>query len=286
MMAGCLLGLASIALAGQDVRIFVEGDDNGLSEARPAALRRALAQGVAQEAQSLLRNRLSERRWAILEEVLALRAQEYVLGWEENEYLPTEWGAVLHLDVRVNREALQDFLQSLGIYYTLDQDIDYLLEVEEVDAEQMAMLQDLEALSGLRRDDSDQLILRLAKAANDSWQAVLDHEGMVWSASGGSLPQVWAEVWGNYFQLDRVRQGFEDSVTVATWGWTALEGIRSFDRHLRGLEITMDRVDLLGIVILEDNYRATWRIATMDHDLMETSLRQYFQERPATFSLE
>lgn len=286
LMAVLFLSLPTFLQAGQDVRIFVEADAAGDSEPRPSALRQALAQGVVQEAEVLLRGELSEGRKAALERVLDSRAEEYVLGWEEVEYLPTEWGAVLHLNVRVNREALQDFLRALGTYYTRDHQIGYQLDPQGLEPEQLEAVQSLELLSGVRDDGSDVLILRLALLSEGGWQGVLDYEGMVWTAVGRDLPEIWASLWGNYFRLERVRGGFEDSVTLLTQGWGAARDIQGFDRHLRDLGISMDSIELLGVTVQSGRYQANWRIMGMDRETLERHLHQYFQERPVSFNLE
>ncbi|PTN37882.1 hypothetical protein C6366_04975 [Desulfonatronum sp. SC1] len=285
-MAVLISSLPTFLLAGQDVRIFVEADEAGVSEPRPSALRQALAQGVAQEAEVLLRGELSDGRRAALERILESRAEEYVLGWEENEYLPTEWGAVLHLNVRVNREALRDFLRALGTYYTRDYQIGYRLDPQGLAPEQLEVVRTLEQLSGMRDDGSDSLILRLALMSEGGWQGVLDYEGMVWTTAGRDLPGIWAALWGNYFRLDRVRGGFEDAVTLVTLGWRSAGDIQAFDRHLRGLDVSMDTIDLLGVSVQSGRYQANWRIVTMDRSSLESHVRQYFQELPVTFELE
>ncbi len=286
LMAVLFCSLPTFLLAGQDVRIFVEADETGVSEPRPSALRQALALGVAQEAEVLLRGKLSEGRRAALERILESRAEEYVLGWEENEYLPTDWGAVLHLNVRVNREALQSFLRSLGTYYTREHQIGYRLDSQGLASEQLAVVRSLELLSGVQDDGSDTLILRLGFLSEGGWQGVLDYEGMVWTATGRDLPETWASLWGNYFRLDRVRGGFEDAVTLVTQGWRSAGDIQTFDRHLRGLDVSMDTIDLLGVSVQSGRYQANWRIVTMDREALERHLRQYFQEQSATFGLE
>jgi hypothetical protein len=286
LMAVLFSSLPTFLLAGQDVRIFVEADEAGDLEPRPSALRQALAQGVAQEAEVLLRGELSDGRKAALERILESQAEEYVLGWEEIEYLPTEWGAVLHLNVRVNRDALQNFLRELGTYYTRDHQIGYRLDPQGLEPEQLEVVRSLELLSGVRNDGSDSLILRLALLNEDGWQGVLDYEGMIWTAAGRDLPETWAALWSNYFRLDRVRGGFEDSVTLATQGWRSAGDIQAFDRHLRDLDVSMDTIDLLGVTVQSGRYQANWRIVTMDREALERYLGQYFQEQPATFGLE
>lgn len=286
LMAVLFSSLPTLLPAGQDVRIFVEADEAGVSEPRPSALRRALAQGVTQEAEVLMRGELSGGPRAALERILEYRAEEYVLGWEEIEYLPTEWGAVLHLNVRVNREALRNFLRSLGTYYTRDHQIGYRLDPQGLAPEQLEVVRTLEQLSGVRDDGSDSLILRLALLSEGGWQGVLDYEGMVWTAAGRDLPEIWAALWGNYFRLDRVRGGFEDAVTLVTQGWPSAGDIQAFDRYLRELDVSMDTIDLLGVSVQSGRYEANWRIVTMDRANLELHLRRYFQDQQAIFGLE
>ncbi|TVR01960.1 MAG: hypothetical protein EA399_00970 [Desulfovibrionales bacterium] len=281
-----LLGPATICLAGQDVRIFVEADDVGASEPRLAAVRQALAQGVVQEAQPLLREGLSEQRRSILNTILKARAQEFVLGWEEKEYQRTEWGAVLHLNVDVNRDAVRAFIQSLGLTSPQSREIGYHLAAQGLGAEHMASLQDLEVLSGLHRDGTEELTLRLAASGDGSWQGALDHAGRIWTASGSDMLDVWAELWGNYFRLDQLRQGAADRLTLVTTGWQSAGDIQDFDRHLRGLGLSMDRIVLRGFSMQGDSYEATWQIQAADRGVVEQQLRQFFEEEAATFSME
>lgn len=282
-----LLLVNSPLIAGQDVRIFVEADEVNLAEPRPSALREALAQGVFQEAEALLGVELSESRRSALRRILEPRAQEYVLGWEEREFLPTEWGAVLHVNVRVHRQALRGFLQSVGTYYTQHDTIGYLLEAPGLDAGQTEMIRNLEILSGVRQDRGDSLILRLNALADGTVQGVLDFEGVVWSAAGPDLADVWIGLWSRYFGMDRVRRAFEEDMILDTHGWTAAGDVQSFDQALRDWEISVDRIDLLGISMQPDGLlQARWRIVTTDRAGMQSRVRQYFDNRDVAFSVQ
>ncbi|SDB40116.1 hypothetical protein SAMN05660653_01916 [Desulfonatronum thiosulfatophilum] len=287
------LAIAAILLinfpvhAGQDVRIFVEAEEADLAEPRPSALREALAQGVFQEAEALLGGELGEPRRSALRRILEPRAQEYVLDWEEREFLPTEWGAVLHVNVRVHRQALRGFLQSLGTYYTRNNVIGYRLEARGLNAEQTEVIRNLEVLSGVRQDGADSLILRLNSQADGSLQGTLDYEGLVWSAMGPELPEVWIGLWSNYFGMDRVRRTFEDDMILDTHGWTAAGDVQSFDQALREWEVSVDRIDLLGISMQPDGLlQARWRIVTTDRSGMQSRVRQYFQNRDVAYSVQ
>lgn len=279
------VSLPTFLLAGQEVRIFVEADEAGDSEPRPSALLRALAQGVSQEADVLLQGSLDDERRAALQRILEPRAEEYVLGWEEIEYLPTDWGAVLHLNVRVNREALRNFLRSLGVTSTQGRQVDYQLDPQGLTSAQLEVVRSLERLSGVLDDGSDTLILRLG-VLEGGWQGVLDYEGMVWTAAERDLPGLWASLWEHYFRLDRARGGFEGAVTLVTQGWRSTGDIQAFDLHLRALDVSMDAIDLLGVSMQADRYQANWRVVTLDRDTLTNRVRHYLQERSVTFDLE
>jgi hypothetical protein len=273
-------------LAGQDVRIFVESDDQGTVESRSSALSRALTQGVYQEAEVLLGAALGEPRSSLLHEVLEPRAEEYVLGWEEIEYLPTEWGAVLHLDVRVNRGALRDFLQSLGTYYTADSYIGYTLHAVNLSVNDLGMVRNMETLSGLQNDGTDSLVLGLGRFGDGLWRGTLDFEGQVWTVEAQDLSTVWVGLWSNYFKLDRVRQMFEDDLILVTQGWASAGDIHAFDRMVRGWELQADKVELLGMSWQSDGLGARWKIGTMDREGILSKLRQYLRDNGIVFSIE
>jgi hypothetical protein len=286
LMSVCCVCSPTNLPAGQDVRILVEVDEQGAVEPRASTLRRALAQGVFQEVETLLQSGLSEPRRSVLQQILEPRAQEYVLGWEENEYLLTEWGAVLHLDVRINREALQKFLQSMGTYYTREDFIGYSLAAVGLESVDMAMVRDMEVLSGLRQDGSQKLMLRLGRFDDGSWRGSLDFEELFWSAEAAALPELWIRLWSNYFGLERVSQTFEDEMVLSTRGWNVIDEIQVFDRALRDWHTLTDKTELQGMALAPDGFGAQWRIVTMDRGELEANLARYLREKDIDFSIE
>lgn len=258
--------------AGQEVRVLMEADEEGNLESRAVALDQALRLGVFQEAEVLLRGGPGETRSALLREVLAARASDYVLGYAELEHEITAWGAVLHVDVRVNRQALRTFLQSLGVYYTVGRFVGYALEGENLTSDEQALVQDMETLSGLHRGETDSPALRLGRTAEGGWQGILDFEGMVWSAQSQDLPQLWASLWGNYFSLERVRQGFENKFLLATRGWSGTVDVMGFDQVLRGWDLQVGAVNMVGMSLGPLGFQAQWEITTMDRPGLEQRL--------------
>jgi len=277
---------ASSLNAAQDVRVFVEADEEGRVNVRSEVLETALQQGVFQEAEELLRGKLDESRRFLLQGLLSSKASEYVLGYEELEYESTDWGAVLHMDVRVNRQALRGFLQSLGTYYTLDQTVGYVLDAQNLTSEDATAVQELEILSGVRQDASDSPSLRLVRGADGTWQGMLDFEGLVWSAQAMDLPLLWADLWGNYFTLERVRQMFEDSVLLTTHGWGNASVALGFDQVLRSWDSQAAEVELVGVSLRPEGVQAQWKISTMDRDGLEARLIRTLRDMDIVHSIQ
>ncbi len=282
----CLLISPLELHAAQEVRVFVETDEEGLVDTRSEALNMALQQGVFQEAEELLRGRLDGDRRTLLRNMLAAKASGYVLGYAEMGYESTEWGAVLLMEVRVNRQALRGFLQALGVYYTLDQAVGYALETGALTPEDAAAIQDMEILSGLRQDGADSPILRLARIADEQWQGSLDFQGMVWFGQDQGLSQLWAALWSNYFTLDQIRQKFEDRLFLTTQGWGGTVDVLGFDQVLRGWDLQADTVEMVGVSLRPEGVEARWSITTMDRSGLESRLISVLQDMNIDHSIE
>lgn len=286
----CLL-LAPFSLhAAQEVRVFVEADEEGRLQDRFAALEQALRLGVFQEAEVLLRGRLQGRmgevRQGLLREVLSDKAPEYILGYTEREPEITDWGAVLHLDVFVNRQALRGFLQSIGLYYTLDRLVGYVLETEGLSIEEAALVANMETLSGLHRGKADSPALRLSRTSGDGWLGILNFEGLVWSAQSPDLSRLWASLWGNYFALDLVRQGFEKRMLLTTRGWSAIGDVQGFDQVLRGWDLEAQGVRMIGMSLGPRGGQAKWEIITMDDAGLEARLGPALRDRGVEYVID
>lgn len=285
VFACCLMVAPGSLQAVQVVRVFVEADEEGQMEVRATALDRALQQGVFQEAEALLRGKLDGPRRSLLHAILAVKAFEYVLGYGEIEYEPTDWGAVMRMDVHVNRQALRGFLQSLGVYFTLDRFVGYALATKALAPGDAALIRDMETLSGLRQDGSDSPALRLSRASGGGWQGILDFEGLVWSGQAQDLPQLWAALWGDYFKVDRVRQGFEDRLALITQGWGGAVDVLAFDQVLRSWDLQAGTVEMVGMSLRPRKVEAKWIITTMDRAGLEAVLASALQDRNIVHSI-
>ncbi len=291
VLVACL-GLVLLPLrvqAGQEVRVFVEADAQGHVTTRATALEQALQRGVVQEAEAVLRQRLAEPRLGVLRRILEAKASEYVLGYSEVAYEPTEWGAVLHVDVRVNRPALRDFLQSIGVYYTLDHGaVTYVLEMEAPDAGATALISDMETLSGLLRSDANDgqtPVLRIARAAEGAWQGLLESEGMSWSAQSAELPRLWADLWGNYFALDHVKQGYVNQIILTTRGWGGAVDVYGFDQVLRSWDLEAAMVAMESMTLEPGRVQACWKVTTMDRAGLEQRLGRVLRDRGIEYTM-
>jgi hypothetical protein len=285
VILACLVLFPGLALAGQDVRVFVEKDETGTLEPRSSALQRGLEQGVLQEALGLLRHDLDEGRAQVLRDVLRPRAVGYVLNWVENEYLPTEWGGVLDLKVRVNRSALRRFLQSMGTYYTVHDRIGYALDGVDLAQADLDAVAGLEELSGLRRDGSSAPLLRLVRYEDGRWNGSLEFEADIWTASSEELSELWESLWSNYFGLQRIRGRFEQQVVVHTQGWAGVADVQGFDQILRGWEAAVEQADLLRISMDGAGHDAQWHVVTMDQNGLQSRLQSYLRERGIEYSM-
>lgn len=263
----------------------MEADEEGRMEARATALNRALEQGVFQDAEALLHGKLDESRRSLLHAILADKASEYVLGHEVTGHEPAVWGAVLLVDVHVNRQALRGLLQSLGVYFTLDRFVGYALATEALKPGDAALIQNMETLSGLRQDGSASPALRLSRTSSGEWQGILDFEGLVWSGQAQDLLQLWAALWGDYFKVDRVRQGFEDRLVLITQGWGGAVDVLGFDQVLRSWDLQVGTVEMVGMSLRPRKVEAQWIITTMDRAGLEAVLAPALQDRNIVYSI-
>lgn len=274
-------------LAGQEVRVLVvagEGADGTVS--RGDALAQALRQGVFQEAEDLLRGGPAEPRRALLQGVLAGKASEYVLGYSELGYELTAWGAVLSVDVMVNRPALRAFLQSLGVYYTLNRSLDYRLETELLSPEDEALVRDMEILSGLNRASAGPALLRLGRAADGGWQGALEFGDQTRTALAPDLAGLWTRLWGEYFSSEQVRRDFVSGLLLITRGWSGAVDVLGFDHVLRSWDLLAGEVRIAGVTLDARGVEARWEITTMNPAALEARLNSALQGMNISYSIE
>jgi hypothetical protein len=287
---GLYLLIAPFALhAGQEVRILVEADEQGRLQEHPAALEQALQLGVFQEAQALLQGQpgqLDGVRQGLLRELLSGKAPEYVLSFGQQEPELTAWGAVLRFEVHVNRQALRDFLQAIGLYFTLERSVGYALVTEGLSVADAALVANMEALSGLQRGGANTPVLRLSRTPGRDWQGVLDFEGLVWTAQSPDLPELWASLWGNYFALGPVRQLFEQRVLLTTAGWGTVLEAQGFDRMLRGWNVEAGLVRLIDMNLGPQGLQVRWEIITRDRAGLETRLGPVLREKNISYAVQ
>ncbi|MGE4264196.1 MAG: hypothetical protein AB7E46_06965 [Desulfovibrio sp.] len=224
----CLLIAMLGALAGpacaETVRVRTLADV-GLPQvqARQQALERALAEAVYTQARRLLPVLVPQIRLEALRTRLAPHALEYVHAYQEvpaarpaqdppqsaaQPNAPEASAASpleLEVEVQVNQTHLRHALVRLGFFAGPQQTVGYGLRlgrgVTEADAKS---LESLDLLLGLAREPQNRIgaaaEVTLERLPQGYYKAVLRHGTTALAVDASTLPDLWLEVWGKFFE--------------------------------------------------------------------------------------
>ncbi|MCF8029785.1 MAG: hypothetical protein K9K39_02690 [Desulfohalobiaceae bacterium] len=251
---------------------------------------KALSRAVLREAERILAGSLPEAKKDVIREFLLQKVQDFVLSYSEKRYLEGEDTAVIDLEVRVNTQAVKEFLKKWGTYYTAKREWPYRLELHgELDNEAELRLADLESVSGLRREREVRFpVFRIRPPRNEEgrWEGTLwqDDEETVYS--GESMKDLWLRTWSEYFAQREVRLKVERVMRLAASGWSTSTGIRHFDTTLKGWSTRLDRAVLGSVGFEPGGISGVWTVYTLTPEDLRSRLQSYMPSRGLDFRLE
>ena len=114
-----------------DVTWQMQGGET-LDQGKQRATEKGWSQAVFQEALELLPGELSPERKEVLLQYLALHAERFILESSETRLSESVDGMHLGLEVVVDRPALRQLLQRIGVFYTAGAVLPYTLALAGV----------------------------------------------------------------------------------------------------------------------------------------------------------
>ncbi|MCF8103973.1 MAG: hypothetical protein K9K64_00675 [Desulfohalobiaceae bacterium] len=285
-----MTGSGSSLWAGEQiVQVVLQADQNGTVErSAQEDVQKILLRGVLQEAIELLPGTLSATRKEALSSVLSSRAGEYVLSYSRGKaetrpgLLTTSWR------VDVNGKRLKNSLKSWGVYFTVDEQLPYTLDLQASSPQKARLAVDrLESLSGLRSQAAagPRLDLEQIKGQTKAWRGRLEVGGRSWSRKGSDLEEVWLGLWANYFSLQEVQARVLEDLILVVNGWSSVTGVQGFDRVLAQKSALVDRAVLKNSDLLVASVQGTWTIQTPDRTALDRFLNGYLSPRGLSYRL-
>lgn len=270
-----------------EVRVF-QPREQGMTpnQLRQETLYLGFAEAVFQVAGKLLPRPLEEERAAAVREYLTPSAEKYVLGYKELASTPSADGLTMLVDVDVNRRALRDHLESLGLMQTAGQPLPVRIVAEPTltDAD-LASLSRLQVLSGISPSGVPLPELHIGREPDGPVRGVLRSAAGSWSALNTDLQTVWLHLWAQYFTSSQVASSGLGSEVLTVTGWFASDGAHEFDNMLRGWDGLLREVRLVDMDLLPEGVVARWEVAVTNRSALEQRLDQYLPPRGLSYSL-
>ncbi len=285
-----LLVLPGKAVPGRafaaEVQVFKVAEEGvaGL-ELRNQALDMAFGEAVFQDAVKILPCVVSATRQDLLREYLGDTAGQYVTGYREISSKASNEGLALEVDVDVNRRALREMLQKMGIYYTCAKNKTAAIRVTGLEAPDEAdRLKGLLILSGIRHAEGVLPELSLMREVDGRWEGVLRTSENKWTSSSEDLSSVWIALWGRYFSGQDTYGAGPASEILKVSGWFMPDGVYEFDRVLAGWEGVVEESELLDLEMRNSGITAKWSVRVTDLQLLKLKLREYLPGRGLNFT--
>lgn len=292
------LGLALPGLA-ETIRVKAAADaDAAPVQARQQAQERAFAEAVLQTAQRMLPAPLPAPRAALLRQFLAPRSANLVQSFQEAA--PARPAAApapgqtpaqgqtpplaLEMDVEVNRPALNDLLLRLGLLAGPAHPRIFALSLSAGVAEQeLKPLEDLLTLQNLTRTDAavakNLVQVGLERVAQGGYyKAVLSQGTKTLVADGRDLPQLWLDLWGQYFSA-REQQPGAGSSQLSVSGFALVDGVLDFTRTLASWDDCLREVQLHVVDIRPGDSAARWSARVTSPERLNARLQEHLSSR-------
>lgn len=272
-----------------DVVSIVQEKKQGISAMalRQKATDLAFAQAVTDAAIKMLPTELSVERAALLHEFYLGRAGNFVQGYRTIRSEVTEHGLSLTMDVTINRQAVRESLQKIGLYYTLEKPIPATFRQQgALDEVSLAELQSLMHLTGIVRglDVLPEFILQ--RENKKLWRGTLIVSGRQWVAVKKEIADVWYELWASYF----TSHGQQNSATAATClrinGWFTPDGVYDFDQILQGWDSAVQDVHLVEMEMLDSGVTAAWRMRVLNQPMLQSKLDNFLLDRGLSYGFD
>jgi len=261
-MASCIL-LAVVlwgpaALAGQIVMVEPEtqGQTSPLRE-------RAFDLAIAQETKSILGRSLNPSRSKAVMDILGAERDSLILGYSETASGANATTGSLALDVRVNAERLKARLRDLGVLFTLERPLVYVLRLSGVEPSRTRRLGVLQEVCGLKPAPAggpEAPVLELSQLG--TWTGTLSADGWKSTSTGRTLDQVWFAVWKDYFSRPEVMAQGESGVTFRISGWLSSVGPMEFDKLMDAWTAEIAQKSLVGVEMDEVGMVGVWKVRT------------------------
>lgn len=263
-----------------------EGVEMSTMELRQKAQDEAFARAVQQEALKLLPAPLAVERQELLYEYFLKKAASFVQGYRDLGSQDTEDGLSLTLDVNVNRKNLREYLQKMGIYYTVTEPLPVTFRHKgELDEETKETLDNLITLTGLKRDLDVLPEFLLEREGEKLWRGRLVLADTQWIAVKKDIPEVWDDLWQRYFSRREMQEKSGSATFLRVSGWFTPDGVDDFDRVLQGWVSAVEDVKLVELEMLPSGVSATWEVDVVNEGVLESRLQAFLPGRGLSYGL-
>ncbi len=278
----------SQALAWQQVQVEVLlEEDDSFREMHQKAERKAFERAVLQEALRIVPGELKKDRQKALGEHLEWRVDDLVLGYRIYSREEIEDRLVLDMGVNLDTGALREILQRKGVYYTSIEPWRYDLHTRGADPGDFHLLQHLQKVTGTRVDSTADTSVELQRISPGEWSGKIEHEqkGIMHTASGMSMNQVWMDLWAYFFTRPSILAELTMDLELTTSGWGTTDAVMYFDNMLMSWEEEVESGNIEHVYTDVPSLKATWQLTTLNPDSLMERLQGYLSPRGIAFRI-
>lgn len=284
-----------------EVRQPITEEASTPSALKALALKTAFGQAVYQEALDLLPRALPSDRRMILKSYLAERADHFVYGYEELSEQSGITGLSLTADVMVNRQALRDCLEGLGLLSFRTKPAPVRLEMVAVPSGDSGRIQSLLRLSNMEQSEANGPLLRLEfvpagasilgpgnrtqSVKEPFWKASLVTSNALWAATSPDLSTLWSKTAGAFMSTLGNVAGSLSEKQLVMQGWYASDGVQEFDRLLREWLSLIQDSQLQSLSMRPEGIKAVWSIKILDPVGLYAKLDSYVASRSLSYKV-
>jgi hypothetical protein len=272
------------------------------SALKSRALQKAFGRGVYLEALDILPRGLTPDRRLTLEDYLQERAGHFVFGYEGISQKMRPSGLDLAVEVMVNREALRDCLEDLGLLSRPEDPVPIAVDLEAVGPDETARVLSLLRLSRFEETEEapNRLALQLVPQGTELtlpgnrtrtveepfWQGSLATREAMWTARSKDLMALWPALMGRFFSARAEAGGDRGARRLVMSGWYASDGVKEFDRILGEWMDIVQESRLLSLTMRPEGIEAVWRITSPNPVGLQAKLDTYVASRGLRFKVE
>lgn len=287
--------MAAPSFAFEEVRVFQPRQvlEEGAEEPRelsPSKLRSetlmlGFAEGVVQTALGMLPEVPSEQRLEIMRAFFKTKAGEWVLGYKEIASTATEEGLSMVLEVDVNRRAVREAVENLGLdrpagevrYVTL-LPMPTLTEADKADLAAAMQLVNAAERPGFGPS------FQVERLETGTLRGSFTSSRGGWTAMDADVASVWLMLWQKYNSgRTAATQAVDTTLTVT--GWFTPGGAHDFDRALQGWDTLVRFARLVEMDLETAGVSARWEIQPVNSEGLRRKLQTYLPPRGLEFTL-